>query len=147
MATEYVQPDLSLFGDDHVERYRATDGAVGGTWNGAPALLLTTTGVRSGRARTVPLIYGRRGDDYLVVASVGGAARHPAWYHNLRTHPRCEIQVMAKRLPVMARTAAAEEKPDLWSRMTAIWPNYDEYQRRTTRNIPVVVLSPVEPRG
>jgi deazaflavin-dependent oxidoreductase (nitroreductase family) len=138
----YRAPDLSLIGEEHVRQYRATGGEVGYLWNGAPILLLTTTGRRSGEPRTSALIFGRDGDDYLVVASMGGAPRHPSWYRNLTEHPEAEIQVRADRIPVAARTASDDEKARLWQIMTDVWPNYDVYQTRTERSIPVVVLSP-----
>ena len=138
----YQPPDLALVGEEHVRRYRETGGEVGYLWNGAPALLLTTTGRRSGDRHTSALIFGRDGDDYLVVASMGGAPSHPQWYLNLSARPDAEIQVRADRIPVVARTASAEEKPRLWQIVTAVWPNYDVYQSRTERDIPVVVLTP-----
>jgi deazaflavin-dependent oxidoreductase (nitroreductase family) len=138
----YQPPDLSLLGDEHVRRYRETGGEVGYLWNGVPTLLLTTMGRRTGMERTTPLIFGRDGDDHLVVASMGGAPRQPAWYLNLNADAAATIQVKAERIPVAARTASAEEKPRLWRIMCGIWPNYDAYQARTERDIPVVVLSP-----
>jgi deazaflavin-dependent oxidoreductase (nitroreductase family) len=134
--------DYSLLNEEHVKVYRETDGQTGYLWNGAPILLLTTTGRRSGELRTTPLIFGRDGDDYLVVASMGGMPRHPWWYMNLESHPEAEIQVKADAIPVEAHTAGADEKPRLWQIMREIWPNYDEYQSRTDREIPVVVLTP-----
>jgi deazaflavin-dependent oxidoreductase (nitroreductase family) len=139
---DYQQPDLSLTGEDHIRRYRETNGDVGYLWNGAPALLLTTIGHKTGQPRTSALIFGRDGDDYLVVASIGGAPRHPWWYFNLLANPSAEIQVRDRHLTVLARTASDDEKPRLWKVMTDIWPNYDVYQRRTDRVIPVVVLTP-----
>jgi deazaflavin-dependent oxidoreductase (nitroreductase family) len=103
-------------------------------------LLLTTTGRRSGLARTTPLIYGRAGDRYLVVASRGGAPAHPSWYENLVAQPIVQVQVMADRFKARARTATPAERPTLWKTMAAIWPAYDEYQQRTAREIPVVIL-------
>jgi deazaflavin-dependent oxidoreductase (nitroreductase family) len=138
----YQQPDLALLGEEHVQRYRETDGDVGYLWNGVPTLLLTTTGRRSGESRTTPLIFNRDGDDYLVVASMGGAPSHPNWYLNLSARPDAEIQVRAERVGVTARTAAPDEKARLWAIVAEQWPNYDVYQSRTTREIPVVVLSP-----
>jgi deazaflavin-dependent oxidoreductase (nitroreductase family) len=138
----YRTPDISLIGDEHVRQYRATDGEVGYLWNDAPILLLTTTGRRSRELRTSALIFGRDGDDYLVVASMGGAPRHPSWYLNITEHPAAEIQVRGDRIPVLGRTASDDEKPRLWRIMTDVWPNYDVYQTRTDRTIPVVVLSP-----
>jgi deazaflavin-dependent oxidoreductase (nitroreductase family) len=130
-----------LFGQEHVDRYRATDGEEGHDWNGTQTLLLTTTGRKSGEERTTPLIYGQNGDDYLIVASKGGADDPPAWYLNLQADPNAEIQVKGDRFKVTARDANAEEKPDLWKTMTSEWPQYDEYQQKTDRQIPVVVLS------
>ena len=137
----WENPDYSLLGDDHVRRYRETDGEVGYWWNGAPTLLLTTTGRRSGEPRTAPLIYGEDGDDLVIVASVGGLPNHPAWYLNLRENPNASVQVRGDHHDVVARTAA-EEKPRLWKLMNDVWPNYDTYQERTDREIPVVILSP-----
>jgi deazaflavin-dependent oxidoreductase (nitroreductase family) len=139
----HENPDYSLLGKDHVRRYQQTDGEIGYWWNGAPTLLLTTTGRRSGEARTTPLIFGRDGDDYLVVASVGGMPTHPAWYLNLVDDPSARIQVRGEHIDVVARTAQADEKPRLWRVVNDVWPNYDTYQERTDRVIPVVVLSPV----
>jgi len=141
--SNYRAPDLALIGEEHVRRYRDTGGEVGYLWNGVPTLLLTTTGRRSGEPRTSALIFGRDRDDYLVVASMGGAPRHPQWYLNITAHPEAEVQVRAERVRVIGRTASVEEKPRLWRIMTEAWPNYDVYQSRTERDIPVVVLSPV----
>lgn len=138
----YTPPDLLLVGEDHVRAYRETGGETGYLWNGVPTLLLTVTGRRTGRSLTSALIFGRDGDDYLVVASMGGATRHPSWYLNLQADPAATIQVRADELAVVARTASAEEKPRLWKIMTGVWPNYDVYQSRTDRDIPVVVLTP-----
>jgi deazaflavin-dependent oxidoreductase (nitroreductase family) len=138
----YRPPDVTLLGEEHVRRYQETDGEVGYLWNGVPILLLTTTGRASGLPRTTPLIHGRDGDDYLVVASVGGAPHHPDWYRNLVAQPRAHIQVRADHLEVTARTATDAEKPRLWAILTEFWPNYDVYQSRTDRVIPVVVLTP-----
>jgi deazaflavin-dependent oxidoreductase (nitroreductase family) len=140
--SDYRQPDLSLVGDEHVARYEETDGGVGHQWNGAPCLILTTTGRGSGAPRKVPLIYGRDGDRYLVVASKGGAPEHPDWYRNLVAHPDVEVQVLGDRFRATARPARGEERARLWPIMTAVWPNYDVYVTRTDREIPLVVLEP-----
>jgi deazaflavin-dependent oxidoreductase (nitroreductase family) len=132
---------MPLFGQEHVARYRETGGDEGHDWQGTKTLLLTTTGRRSGERREHALIYGRHGDDYLVVASKGGAPQHPAWYLNLEADPEVELQVGDDRFRATARTATPEEKPELWRIMTAEWPAYDEYQTKTDRDIPVVVLS------
>jgi len=129
-----------LFGQEHVDRYRATDGEEGHEWLGTQVLLLTTKGRRSGESRTVPLIYGTSGHDYLVVASKGGSHRPPAWYRNLEADPAVEVQVKGDRFKARARDATRDEKPEMWKTMTAEWPAYDDYQKRTERRIPVVVL-------
>ena len=129
-----------LFGAEHVKRYIETDGAEGHEWQGATVLLLTTTGRRSGEARVTPLIYQPYGEDLLIVASKGGTPAPPAWYVNLQADPEVEVQVLGERFHAHARTAAAEEKPAMWKVMTKAWPSYDDYQTRTERQIPVVVL-------
>ena len=139
----YVKPDTSLLGDEHVRRYEETGGAVGHEWNGAHCLVLTTTGHRSGRPRKSALIYGRDGDDVLVIASKGGADEHPLWYRNVQADPNVTVQILDRTFRARARTATAEEKPRQWKIMTESWPNYDVYIRRTTREIPLVVLEPV----
>jgi deazaflavin-dependent oxidoreductase (nitroreductase family) len=131
---------MPLFGQEHVDRYRATDGEEGHDWQGTQTLLLTTTGRKSGQPRTIPLIYAPRGDTYMVVASKGGADAPPAWYLNLSDSPEVEVQVKGDRFNAQARTASPEEKPEMWRTMTAEWPAYDEYQEKTSREIPVVVL-------
>ena len=134
-------PDYSLFGDEHVRQYEATGGKVGHDWNGADVLILQTTGRRSGKTRKFPLIYGRSGDDYVLVASKGGAPQNPGWYENLVAHPDVKIQVRDQVLPVRARTATPDEKRRVWPIMTAQWPDYDKYQAGTKRDIPVVLLT------
>jgi deazaflavin-dependent oxidoreductase (nitroreductase family) len=138
------QDASDLYGAEHVRRYRETDGEHGHDWRrGAPTLLLTTTGHRSGEQRTNALIYGRSGDDYLVVASDGGADEPPSWYKNLKADPEVELQVMADRFRARARDAAPGERPEMWREMVSHWPPYDDYQRRTDREIQVVVLERV----
>lgn len=129
-----------LFGQEHVERYEATDGAEGHEWEGTQTLLLTTKGRRSGEPRTTPLIYAPYGDAYTIVASKGGADEPPAWYLNLAEEPEVDVQVRGDRFKARARTASPEEKAEIWKTMVAEWPAYDEYQQRTEREIPVVVL-------
>ena len=135
-------PDYSLFGDEHVRQYEASAGKVGHDWNGASVLILQTTGRKSRQTRKFPLIYGRDGADYVVVASKGGAPDHPGWYKNLLAHPDAKVQVRGELIAVTARTGAAEDKQRVWPVMTAQWPPYDEYQRKTARDIPVVLLRP-----
>jgi deazaflavin-dependent oxidoreductase (nitroreductase family) len=133
-------PD-ELFGQEHVRRYRETDGEVGHDWRGSPTLLLTTKGRKSGEERTTPLIYQPVGDGgYAIVASKGGWPAPPAWYLNLEAEPEVGVQVKGDRFTARARTASPDERERLWPKMTATWPDYDEYQKRTDRLIPVVVL-------
>jgi deazaflavin-dependent oxidoreductase (nitroreductase family) len=139
----YVPPDLSMFGEEHIRLYEETDGEVGYLWNGATCLVLTTTGRKSGQTRKSALICGFDGDDCIVVASQGGLPTHPNWYHNLSANPNVTVQLKGDRFPAVARTAEGAERERLWKVMTAVWPNYDEYVKRTTRVIPVVVLARV----
>jgi proline iminopeptidase len=130
-----------LFGDEHVRRYRETDGAEGHVWReGSTILLLTTNGRNTGNETTTPLIYGLDGDNPVIVASKGGAPEHPGWYRNLVKSPAAEVQILGERFPVRARDAEGDERDRLWKLMNGIWPHYDEYQQQTDREIPVVVL-------
>lgn len=132
-----------LFGQEHVERYRETDGEVGHEWQpGVYCLLLTTTGRRSGREVTTPLIYRTDGDDYVVIASKGGADDDPDWYRNLQQHPRVSLQVGAERMGATAHTVTGERRERLWRHLAEVWPDYDEYAASTSREIPVVALTP-----
>ena len=117
-----------------------TDGRNGHRWNGRNTLLLTTRGRRAGRLHRTALIYGRDGDRYVVVASNGGARNHPSWYLNLTAQPEVRVQVQAERFAARASTAGAEERPRLWRMMAEIWPDYERYEKRTGREIPVVIL-------
>lgn len=136
-----TESDDELFGAEHVRVYRETSGARGYHWRGATILLLTTTGRTSGESRTTPLIHRVDGDRWVVAASKGGAPDHPAWYKNLLADPEVTIEVEADAVPVVATTAAGQERARLWASMTEVWPGYDDYQRKTEREIPVVVLT------
>jgi len=125
---------------EHIRGYVETDGEKGHRWRGVDTLLLTTRGRKSGKLRRTALIYGRDGDRYVVVASKGGAKGHPSWYLNLVENPEVEVQAGADKFTARALTAAPDEKPRLWALMSSIWPDYDSYQARTERDIPVVVL-------
>ena len=125
---------------DHIARYVATNGEDGHIWRGVTTLLLTVRGRRSNQPYRTALIYGRDGDKVIVVASKGGAPEHPEWYRNLVANPEVEVQVAADRFTAHARTATDEERPALWKLMTSIWPAYDDYQKKTDRLIPVVIL-------
>lgn len=135
-------PDYSLFGDEHVRKYEETGGKIGHDWNGTSVLILHSKGRKSGKTRKNPLIYGRDGDDYIIVASKGGAPQNPGWYENLRAHPDVAIQVGDKVIPVTARTGTAADKQRVWPMMVAHWPGYADYQAGTQRDIPVVLLRP-----
>ena len=131
----------TLFGQRHVQRYRQTDGEVGHIWKrGSKILLLTTKGRKTGNATTTPLIYEQDGDNYVIVASKGGAPQDPGWYRNLAKNPDVEAQVRGDRFHAHARTAEGEERDRLWKLVNRQWPDYDAYQTRTEREIPVVVL-------
>jgi deazaflavin-dependent oxidoreductase (nitroreductase family) len=130
-----------LYGKEHVKRYEATDGEEGHIWErGSTVGILTTTGRKSGEPRKTPLIYGKHGDDPIVIASNGGTDEPPSWYQNLQASPEAEFQILGDRFKVRPRDANPEEKPDLWKQMTDQWPDYDEYQKLTDREIPVVIL-------
>jgi len=131
----------TLFGDEHVRRYRETGGEVGHVWKeGSTVLLLTTTGRKTGEPRTTPLIYAQDGNRYVIVASKGGAPDDPGWYRNLDKSPEVELQVEDEVFPARARTAEGEERDRLWQKANEVWPHYAEYQEKTDREIPVVVL-------
>ncbi len=128
---------------DHIKRYVASDGEDGHLWRGVQTALLTTRGRKSGKLHRTALIYGQDGDRYLLVASQGGAPKHPAWYLNLTDQPEVELQVGADKFTGIARTANAEERAKLWSTMTGLWPAYEDYQRKTDREIPLVIIDRV----
>jgi deazaflavin-dependent oxidoreductase (nitroreductase family) len=133
-----------LFGKQHIERYQATGGEEGYYWRkGTTILLLHTKGRKSGKQHVNALIYREYGNDYLIVASKGGASEPPEWFRNLEANPDTVIEVKDKTIPVRARLATEQEKPAMWAHMTEVWPDYDESQTRTSRQIPVVVLEPV----
>ena len=133
---------MTLYGKEHIERYEATDGEEGYDWrNGTTILLLHTTGRRSGKDVTSPLIFREYDGDYLIVASKGGAPEAPDWFLNLEQNPEVTVQIKGDKFRAKARTATAEEKPAMWAHMAEVWPDYDEYQKKTDREIPVVVLS------
>jgi deazaflavin-dependent oxidoreductase (nitroreductase family) len=133
--------DDHLFGEEHVRVYRETGGARGYEWHGTTILLLTTQGRSSGEPRTTPLIHRTDGDRWIVVASKGGSPENPGWYENLRANPQATIEVKSEQIPVSASAAEGAERSRLWSLMTEVWPAYDDYQARTSREIPVVVLA------
>jgi deazaflavin-dependent oxidoreductase (nitroreductase family) len=132
----------------HLARYIATDGEDGYLWDATlgggtglvPTLLLSTTGRKSGKELTLPLIFGHFGADYVIVASKGGAPEHPAWYLNLQANPQVRVQVKAEKFTARAHTADKTERASLWPKMVDIYAPYDLYQTKTDREIPVVIL-------
>ena len=128
----------------HAAVYRRTRGRIAGRMGRAPMLLLSTTGRTSGRARVTPLLYLEDGGRLVVVASAGGAAQHPGWWHNLRATPEAGVQLGERTLRVRAEVAGPEERARLWPRLVAMFPRFGEYQRATSRQIPVVILHPLE---
>jgi len=133
---------LRTGGAVHNALYRATNGRFGGQMRGAPVLLLTVTGRKSGKRRTTPLLYGRDGNNLIVIASKGGDPKHPAWYLNLQGQ-EAEVQIGGEHRRVRARDAEGDERERLWTEMVGIYAPYADYQQKTTRRIPVVVLEPV----
>ena len=132
---------MTLYGKEHIERYLATDGAEGHSWvNGTTTLLLFTKGRSTGTEYFHPLIYREYDNAFVVVASKGGAPQPPQWYLNLSANPDAMVQVKGDRFLVRAHTATPDEKSQLWKLMTEVWPDYDKYQEKTSREIPVVVL-------
>jgi len=133
--------DSFPFGDEHVRLYVESDGEVGYLWReGSTILILTTTGRKTGEQHSTPLIFTADGDNAVIVASKGGAPEHPGWYRNILENREVEVQIKGDRFRARARDAEGEERERLWRRMNEIWPHYDEYQARTERRIPVVVL-------
>ena len=131
------------FTQAHVRAYRATRGRIGRSYRGAPVLLLDHVGRKSGRRMTSPLIYGEDGENLIIVASFGGARRDPAWWPNLKAHPETTVNVHGDVRRVRARRASADEKARIWPRMVSVYAPYEDYQRRTERDIPVVILEPL----
>ncbi len=131
----------------HTFVYRVTGGRLGGRMVGAPVLLLTTTGRKTGKQRTSPLLYLEDGEDLVIVASNGGAPRHPTWWLNLRADPEASVEIGNRKLRVRAEEASPEEKERLWTRLVAMYGPYESYRRRTDRDIPVVILRPAEEKA
>jgi deazaflavin-dependent oxidoreductase (nitroreductase family) len=126
--------------------YNVSGGRIGGKMDKVPVLLLTTTGRKTGKKRTLPLIYIMDGSAYVITASAGGADKNPGWFFNIRSNPQATIQVKDKHIKVMAEIAGQEKKSELWARLVEVAPNFAGYQKRTSREIPMVILHPVEQR-
>jgi deazaflavin-dependent oxidoreductase (nitroreductase family) len=140
MADEQIHDSPTRWVKKHIRDYVGSDGAKGHRWNGVHTLLLTTRGRKTGKLRRTALIYGRDGDRYLIVASNGGAKKHPTWYLNLVANPDVTVQVEADVFAARAVAATPSEKSPLWKLMAEIWPDYDKYRAKTSRDIPVVIL-------
>lgn len=136
-------PSPSDHAREQAERFEATGGQEANTLRGVPIIVLTSVGARTGRLRKTPLMRVEHDGRYAVVASMGGAPKHPVWYHNLVAHPRVELQDGPVRRDYDARELAGEERAQWWARAVAVWPDYDQYQARTERLIPVFLLEPV----
>jgi len=139
-----VSTTYSNFNTNLIADLRANQGqATSGPFRGGTVLILTTTGAKSGETRENPLAYTRTGDNYVVIASKGGAPTHPAWFHNLLAKPEVKVEVLGETIPVRARVAEGEEHQRLYDAQAAVMPGFADYQRKTTRKIPVVVLEPL----
>jgi deazaflavin-dependent oxidoreductase (nitroreductase family) len=136
---------MNEFNRKIIEEFRANEGRVGGPFEGAPMLLLHTTGARSGAERVSPVVYQPDDSRWVVFASKGGAPTNPDWFHNLRAHPDATIEVGTDTVPVAARVAEGDERERLWSRQKERMPGFADYEQKTTREIPVVVLERREP--
>jgi deazaflavin-dependent oxidoreductase (nitroreductase family) len=151
MAEPSASRELPDWIKDHVSRYLASGGEDGYLWDASigggkgmvPTLLLTTVGRKSGKVLTLPLIFGQSGADYVVVASKGGSPAHPAWYLNLEAKPEVQVQVKADKFTARAHTATGAERTTLWTNMVGLYGPYADYQKKTDRQIPVVVLKRV----
>jgi len=133
--------DITLVGDEHVKRYQETDGEVGYLWNGVPTLLFTTIGRKTGKARTNAIIFTPVGDKYVIMASMGGAPKHPSWYLNLMANPEIDVQIMAEKFRARARTAESPEREELWAEAIKDWPNFDVYQSCSSASNPALATA------
>jgi deazaflavin-dependent oxidoreductase (nitroreductase family) len=136
------EPSPQKWVRDNVDEFESSNGARGGSLRGMPIVVMTTVGAKTGKIRKVPVMRVEHDGVYAVVASLGGAPKHPLWYHNLRAHPQIELQDGPVRSEVVAREVTGDEKAVWWERAVAAFPDYAAYQRRTTREIPVFVLDP-----
>jgi deazaflavin-dependent oxidoreductase (nitroreductase family) len=144
LTGEY-EPSASEWARDQAALFERTNGAEGNTLRGRPIILVTSVGARTGKLRKTPLMRVEHDGEYAVVASQGGAPTHPVWYHNLVANPHVELQDGPVKRDYRAREVTGEERAVWWERAVAAWPSYAEYQTKTTRQIPVFVLTPMEP--
>jgi deazaflavin-dependent oxidoreductase (nitroreductase family) len=131
-----------LIQDANTRMYRVSGGRIGGRYDKAPVLILHHVGRKSGEKRETPLIYLQDGEDIVIVGSMGGSPKHPAWYLNVRDRPEIEVEIKGRRLPVHARAATPEERERLWPALLEMWPAWEDYGRRTEREFPILVLTP-----
>ena len=142
LTGEY-EPSTSDWARENAELYMASGGKEGTELKGKPVILLTTIGAKTGKIRKTPLMRVEHDGEYAVVASLGGAPKHPVWYHNIKAHPRVELQDGTVTREYEAREVTGDEKATWWNRAVAAWPDYADYQRKTDRQIPVFVLTPI----
>ncbi len=142
LTGEY-EPSTSDWARENAELYMASGGKEGTELKGKPVILLTTIGAKTGKIRKTPLMRVEHDGQYAVVASLGGAPKHPVWYHNIKAHPRVELQDGTVTREYEAREVTGDEKATWWERAVAAWPDYADYQRKTDRQIPVFVLTPI----
>jgi F420H(2)-dependent quinone reductase len=142
--TGQYEPSPSEWAREQAETYEATGGADANSLRGVPIIVLTSVGARSGKLRKTPLMRVEHEGEYAIVASMGGAPRNPTWYHNLKANPHVELQDGPEKRDYLAREVTGDEKTVWWERAVAVWPDYQEYQERTDREIPVFVLTPMD---
>lgn len=142
-AIPWIADHIALYRSDPEKAHMWDSSAAGGTGGPLPTLLLTTTGRKSGEPRALPLIYGNHGESYIIIASKGGMPNDPIWFLNLEAKPECELMVGAKAVSARARIVTGDEREEIWAKMAEIYPPYLDYQKRTERQIPVVVLDPI----
>jgi deazaflavin-dependent oxidoreductase (nitroreductase family) len=138
------EPSTAGWARKQAERYEATDGAEANDLRGRPVIILTSVGARTGKLRKTALMRVEHAGDYAVVASMGGAPKHPVWYHNLKANPHVELQDGGSKRDYLARELSGDEKTVWWARAVDAWPDYAKYQAKTDRQIPVFVLEPME---
>ena len=143
LTGEYA-PSKSAWARNQAERYEATNGAEEGTLRGRPIVVVTSVGAKTGKLRKTALMRVAHEGDYAVVASKGGAPKHPVWYYNLKANPHVELQDGATKRDYLAHEASGAEKERWWDRALEVWPDYAGYQKRTTRQIPVFILEPMD---
>ena len=143
LTGEY-EPSTAGWARKQAERYEATDGAEANDLRGRPVIILTSVGAKTGKLRKTALMRVEHAGDYAVVASMGGAPKHPVWYHNLTANPHVELQDGSSRRDYLAREVSGDEKAIWWARAVDTWPDYAKYQTRTDRQIPVFVLEPID---